>query len=128
MDEGMQLVTIQEKIDKWKSELPILEELSQYLSIPQSETTKFTHSIHAYPAKFIPQIPQRIIEEFSNERHTVLDPFCGSGTTLLEAKILGRDSIGFDINPIGVLTSRVKTESLTPEDFDIIEKITKKNQ
>lgn len=122
----MQLVTIQEKINNWESsELPILEELSKYLSIPQSETTKITHSIHPYPAKFIPQIPKRIIEEFSNERHTILDPFCGSGTTLLEAKILGRNSIGFDINPIGVLTSRVKTEPLVPEDIDIIKNVVK---
>ncbi len=87
-------------IEIQRSTLPslLLKELSSFTSVPKSETTYMTHSIHPYPAKFIPQIPSRIIDECSNERHTVLDPFCGSGTTLLEARRKGRDSIGFDIN------------------------------
>ena len=43
------------------------------------------HSIHPYPAKFIPQIPRKLIEFFhSGDTSIVLDPFCGSGTTLIE--------------------------------------------
>jgi DNA modification methylase len=103
----------------------ILEILSKLQSVPQSETTKFTHGIHPYPAKFIPQIPKLIIESFSNERHKVLDPFCGSGTTLLEAKLAGRDAVGFDINPIGVLMSRVKTYPLGESELALVEKFMK---
>jgi hypothetical protein len=46
---------------------------------------------------------------------TVLDPFCGSGTTLLEAQLLGRKAIGFDINPLAALISSVKTTEIDPE-------------
>ena len=79
------------------------------------ETTYLTHNFHPFPAKFIPQIPRILIEQFSEPGDTVLDPFCGSGTTLVEASLLGRNSIGTDINPISVLASRVKT---TPLDAD----------
>jgi DNA modification methylase len=95
----------------------LLRELSSYTTIPEEGTTYSTHGIHPYTAKFIPQIPARIIEECSNERHTVLDPFCGSGTTLLEAYLKGRNSIGFDVNPIAYLISRVKTTRLLKEDW-----------
>jgi DNA modification methylase len=68
-----------------------------------------THAIHPYPAKFIPQIPASIIQEYSQEGDRILDPFCGSGTTLLEAIIRGRTARGVDLNPIATLISRVKT-------------------
>ncbi len=79
------------------------------------ETTYLTHNFHPFPAKFIPQIPRILIEQFSEPGDTVFDPFCGSGTTLVESSLLGRNSIGTDINPISILASRVKT---TPLDAD----------
>jgi len=79
------------------------------------ETTYLTHNFHPFPAKFIPQIPRILIEQFSEPGDTVFDPFCGSGTTLVESSLLGRNSIGTDINPISILASRVKT---TPLDTD----------
>ena len=51
-----------------------------------------THSIHKYPAKLIPQIPHLFISKFCKDGDTVLDPYCGSGTTLLEAKRRGINS------------------------------------
>lgn len=68
------------------------------------------HSIHPYPAKFIPEIPRALIAEFPPaEGSIVLDPFCGSGTTLVEAQRGGFDAVGVDLNPIACRISRVKT-------------------
>jgi hypothetical protein len=76
----------------------------------RSETTYLTHGFHRYPAKFIPQIPQELIERHTKLGDLVVDPFCGCGTTLVEAKIAGRRSVGVDINPVAVLISRAKTQ------------------
>ena len=99
----------------------LLSELAQFLLPPKEGTAYSTHGIHPYSAKFIPQIAGRIIDECSNERHLILDPFCGSGTTLLEARSKGRDSIGVDVNPIGVLISKAKTTPLDEADWDEVE-------
>ncbi|MGB8781256.1 MAG: DNA methyltransferase [Candidatus Bathyarchaeia archaeon] len=104
-----------------KAAATLLNGLSKLIAVPEEGTTYSTHGIHPYAAKFIPQVPAKIIEECVNERHTVLDPFCGSGTTLLEAYIRGIRSIGFDVNPIAVMVSRVKTTKLSKEDWDSIE-------
>jgi len=68
------------------------------------------HSIHPYPAKYIPEIPRTLIREFSLPNgKAVLDPFCGSGVTLVEAQNAGFESYGIDLNPIACLISKVKT-------------------
>ncbi len=77
------------------------------------------HAIHPYPAKFIPQIPRKLIELFHpGDSSVVLDPFCGSGTTLVEAINMGLDAWGIDLNPLACLTTRVKT---TPLPFELTE-------
>ena len=83
-------------------------------------TTYLTHNFHPYPAKFIPQIPRFFIEEFTNENETVLDPFVGCGTTIVESKLLNRNSIGVDLNHIATLISETKS---TPLNADEIEEI-----
>lgn len=75
-------------------------------------TDLYTHKIHNYPAMFIPQVARKIILEFSKEGDTVLDIFCGSGTTLVESKVLNRNSIGIDLNPYAILLSKVKTTNV----------------
>jgi SAM-dependent methyltransferase len=67
------------------------------------------HRLHWYPGTFIPQIPAFLIEIFSRPGQVVLDPFCGVGTTLVEAARLGRIGIGYDVNPLAVLVARAKT-------------------
>ena len=82
-----------------------------------AKTGYLTHNLHPYPAKFIPQIPNALIQELSSVGETIADIFCGSGTTLLEALQLKRHAIGIDANPLAALISRAKTTPLTDSAF-----------
>ena len=75
----------------------------------KADTQYLTHGLHPYPARMIPQIARRLINRYSSPNEIVLDPFCGSGTVLVESKLLGRNVIGNDINPLGILLAKVKT-------------------
>lgn len=101
------------------SGVPLLQRLASFTQAGEYDTTYLTHGIHPYPAKYIPQLPREIICAHTNERNTILDPFCGSGTTLLEASILGRKSVGIDSNPIAVLISRAKTQVLNEDELRV---------
>lgn len=71
------------------------------------------HDLHEYRGKFFPQLVRACINISEvPEGAIVLDPFCGSGTTLCEAKIVGMKSVGIDLNPLSVLISDVKTTIL----------------
>ncbi len=61
-------------------------------------TNYSVHRLGEYPTKIRPIVVARIVERFSKEGDTILDPFCGSGTVAVEAKLQGRNSINFDIN------------------------------
>ncbi len=75
----------------------------------EDNTRAYTHPIHPYPAMMIPQVAGRLIDLYAKPKAVVLDPFCGSGSVLLEAFIRGYDSYGIDINPLSLLISKVKT-------------------
>jgi len=85
-----------------------------------AKTDYLTHALHPYPAKFIPQITNALIQELSSIGDTVLDPFCGSGTALVEALTLKRHAIGLDANPIACLISRAKTMKLNPSEIEAL--------
>ncbi|MEO1015180.1 MAG: DNA methyltransferase [Pseudomonadota bacterium] len=87
-----------------------------------AKTTYLTHGIHPYPAKFIPQIPNALIQELSTVGDTIADIFCGSGTTLLEALQLKRNAVGIDANPLAALISRAKTTALSDAQFNLLSK------
>lgn len=76
------------------------------------------HSLHRYFGKLIPGIPRFAIKNFSKVGGVVLDPFCGSGTTLIEAMLEGRRSIGVDINPLASFIAKVKTTPIAKEELD----------
>jgi DNA modification methylase len=78
-----------------------------------AKTSYLTHGLHPYPAKFIPQIPNALIQELSSVGETVGDIFCGSGTTLVEALTLKRNAVGVDANPLACLISQAKTSRLS---------------
>lgn len=79
-------------------------------------TEQLTHGYHRYPAKFLPNVVKKIIEDHSPANCNVIaDLFAGCGTTLVEAKVHGKRSIGTDINPVAQLITRVKTTPIIPE-------------
>lgn len=73
-----------------------------------------THNLHPYSAKFIPQIPAALIDKYSRPGELVVDPFCGSGTALVESSLLGRPSVGTDVNPLACLIAKAKCSTLDP--------------
>ncbi len=93
-----------------KSKKPI--EISFMNIISNIKPDRATHLIHSYPAKLLVQIPFFFLNNniFSKEGDTVLDPFCGSGTVLLESILAKRNALGADPNPLARLISTVKTQ------------------
>ena len=83
--------------------------LSEPWEYADADTQRFTHNVHRYSGKFIPQIASRAISLLTRPGELVVDPYCGSGTTLLEAALLHRRAVGVDLNPLAVLIARVKT-------------------
>ncbi len=80
---------------------------------PDDPDRAHVHGFHTYPARMHPTTAARLVEAASGERETVLDPFCGSGTVLVEAMIAGRRAVGVDLNPLAIPLARLKT---TPSD------------
>lgn len=86
-----------------------------FANLTQRETNYATHGYHRYPAKFIPQLAARLIQELSCEGEWVLDPFMGSGTALVEVRRLRRPSVGVDINPVAYWVAQAKVNAIEPE-------------
>ena len=72
------------------------------------DTRQHVHVIHKYPARMVPQIARFFIKKYSKTGDTIIDPFVGSGTVLVESKILGRNAVGVDINPLAYMISSAR--------------------
>lgn len=94
--------------------------------LPERVRTKHVHRLHPYLGKFIPQLVEIFLRKYQPK--IVCDPFCGSGTTLVEANTLGIDAIGCDISLFNCLLSKIKTDKydlkkVKLELLDILEKV-----
>ena len=78
--------------------------------LPERERTKHVHRLHPYLGKYVPQLVEVFLRKFLSRGQAVLDPFCGSGTTLVQANELGMNSIGCDISAFNILLCKVKTD------------------
>ena len=80
---------------------------------------RYTHLIHSYPAKLLANIPYFFFatDTLCPTNGTILDPFCGTGTVLLEAALSGRNALGADANPLAELITRGKTVYISEEEL-----------
>src|SRR6187402_2501537 len=77
--------------------------------LPERERTKHVHRLHPYLGKFVPQLVEAMLERYVRPGGRVLDPFAGSGTTLVQALESGYDAVGVDIAAFNALLISVKT-------------------
>ena len=81
-------------------------------------TRRHVHGFHTYPARMHPDTAAVLVRDFVPPGGRVLDPFCGSGTVLVEARAQGRVPLGTDLNPLAVMLSRCKTRPRTPAELE----------
>lgn len=87
-----------------------------FKNVKEYERTKHVHRLHPYLGKFIPQLVSTFLKKYFKEGQWILDPFMGSGTTLIEANALGMNSIGIELSVFNTLIAKVKTQR-----YDILE-------
>ena len=92
--------------------------------LPKS-TTYFTHGFHPYPAKYTPQLVNKYLSSFCTQGYTILDPFCGSGTTIVEGAINNINAVGIDLNPVAYIVSKAKSNNYKDVDIQLVDKIIK---
>jgi DNA modification methylase len=87
--------------------------LEAALSVEPDEeaTLAHVHGFHSYPARLHPETARRLVADLSPAGGTVLDPFCGSGTVLVEARLLGRRAVGVDLSPLAVALAGLKVSA-----------------
>jgi hypothetical protein len=82
--------------------------------LPERERTKHVHRLHPYLGKFVPQLVEELLRRYVEPGGRVLDPFAGSGTTLVQCLESGHDAVGVDVAAFNCLLMRVKTDAYEP--------------
>jgi hypothetical protein len=98
--------------------------LSSYINtaLEAKKTTLYlSHELHLYKGKFFPRLVHSLINRYAPPAGAIVDPFAGSGTALLEASLLGYDSIGIDVDPTSVLISQHKTVLASVDPAELLE-------
>ena len=81
-----------------------------FANVREFERTKHVHRLHPYLGKFIPQLVEVFLKNYFKKGNWILDPFLGSGTTLIEANVLGMHSVGIEISHFNCLIADIKTK------------------
>jgi hypothetical protein len=98
-----------------RSEGPLGPLLAQALELPRESGYRLTHLFHPYPGRFHPRLPRLLLEETARKGQTLLDPFMGGGTALVEGMLEGLNVVGNDLNPVALLVARERTRHRTPQ-------------
>lgn len=94
-------------------------ELEMELDFKNTHTTYSTHGFHTYPAKMIPQVAGALLDEYGNKANILFDPYCGTGTSLVEANLRNIIAVGTDLNPLARLIAKVKTTPIELQSLDL---------
>jgi hypothetical protein len=100
--------TLDERMRKRMEQHSSLDMELAFLDVPERERTKHVHRLHPYLGKFIPQLVEYFLSRYFKQGEVVVDPFCGSGTTLVQAAEMGINSVGIDISEFNTLIANVK--------------------
>lgn len=84
-----------------------------------ANTKILTHCFHSYPAMMIPQVAARLIEKYGKNANLLFDPYCGTGTSLVEANVRNINAIGTDLNPLASLIAKAKTTPINIQTLDL---------
>ena len=84
-----------------------------------ANTKEYTHCFHNYPAMMIPQIARNLIYKYGKKAKLLFDPYCGTGTSLVEANLQGINAIGTDLNPLARLITQAKTTPINIQTLDL---------
>ena len=106
---------LESQIEKDQSNEKYVRRMDSSWDYRGQNTKTYTHGIHTYPAMFIPQVARRLLETYSKEGDTICDIFCGSGTALVESKVLNRNAYGIDLNPLAIFLAKAKTIPINPQ-------------
>ncbi len=106
-----QLMTIPKEESSWKEKnIKLFENDLSFVDVPEWQRTKHVHRLHPYLGKFIPQLVEVFLNKYFRLGQMILDPFLGSGTTLIGANLLGLDSVGIELSEFSHLITKVKTQ------------------
>ena len=106
---------LDEHVQRRMSKLSALDMELAFLEVPERERTKHVHRLHPYLGKFIPQLVEYFLSRYFKPGEAVVDPFCGSGTTLVQAAEMGIHSVGIDISEFNTRIARVKLAKYDPK-------------
>lgn len=115
IDKKLNYNTLESKVDN----LTIHKVNDETWDFRRANTKEFTHCFHSYPAMMIPQVARRILDKYAGQSKVLFDPYCGSGTSLVEANLKGINAIGTDINPLARLIAKSKTTKIDIQVLDL---------
>jgi len=108
-------------IKRWE-ETALTDSASQDWTFATAPTRDLTHSYHDYPGRMIPQVAGKLLDTYGREAHLLFDPYCGTGTSLVEGMIQGINVIGTDLNPLARLIAKAKTSPPEPDNLSGLKK------